>query len=70
MLPGGCLVAQGHKFDVSGKLGKNLYGPLASRRGLGKVRHIEVNQLWIQEKVADGSNKLNNHKGACNGQSS
>ena len=24
---------------------------IASRRGLGKVRHIEVNQLWVQEKV-------------------
>ena len=25
---------------------------IASRRGLGKVRHIEVNQLWLQDKVA------------------
>ena len=24
---------------------------IASRRGLGKVRHIEVGQLWLQEKV-------------------
>ena len=23
---------------------------IASRRGLGKVRHIEVCQLWLQEK--------------------
>ena len=27
---------------------------IASRRGLGKTRHIEVNQLWLQDKVADG----------------
>ena len=29
---------------------------IASRRGLGKVlaRHIEVNQLWVQDKVANG----------------
>ena len=27
---------------------------IASRSGLGKVRHIEVSQLWLQEKVADG----------------
>ena len=27
---------------------------IASRIGLGKVRHIEVNQLWLQEKVAKG----------------
>ena len=25
---------------------------IASRRGLGKVRHISVNELWIQDKVA------------------
>ena len=24
---------------------------IASRKGLGKVRHIEVNQLWLQDKV-------------------
>ena len=27
---------------------------IASRRGLGKVRHIEVHQLWVQDKVASG----------------
>ena len=31
---------------------------IASRRGLGKVRHIEVNQLWIQDKVAQGEIEL------------
>ena len=25
---------------------------IAMRRGAGKIRHIEVNQLWVQEKVA------------------
>ena len=24
---------------------------IAKRRGLGKVRHIELSQLWLQEKV-------------------
>ena len=27
---------------------------IAMRRGLGKVRHIEVTQLWVQEKVQAG----------------
>ena len=27
---------------------------IASRRGLGKVRHVELNQRWIQDKVANG----------------
>jgi hypothetical protein len=30
----------------------------AGRSGLGKVRHIEVNQLWTQEKVREGKIKL------------
>ena len=36
------------KADASAAIG------IASRRGLGRVRHIEVAQLWIQEKVAKG----------------
>ena len=31
---------------------------IASRRGLGKMRHIEVNQLWLQDKVAEGIVKV------------
>ena len=27
---------------------------ISNRIGIGKVRHIEVNQLWLQEKVAAG----------------
>ena len=27
---------------------------ISNRLGTGKVRHIEVNQLWVQEKVAHG----------------
>ena len=36
------------KSDASAAIG------IANRVGLGKVRHIEVNQLWLQEKVAKG----------------
>ena len=31
---------------------------IALRRGLVKVRHIEVNQLWVQEEVAEGKLKI------------
>ena len=31
---------------------------IASRRGLGKVRQIEVCQLWLQEKVRSGEVKV------------
>jgi hypothetical protein len=27
---------------------------IANRRGLGKVRHIAVNQLWIQDRISRG----------------
>ena len=33
---------------------------IAPRRGLGKVRHIEVNQLWLQDKVHAGKIMLTN----------
>ena len=39
---------------------------IASRRGLGKVRHIEVNQLWVQEKVASGAIELSKVQGEVN----
>ena len=32
---------------------------MASRRGLGAARHIEVHQVWLQGKVGDGTIKLN-----------
>ena len=31
---------------------------MATRRGLGKVRHIAVNELWIQERVQLGDLKI------------
>ena len=36
------------KTDASAAIG------IGSRIGIGKVRHIEVNQLWLQDKVAMG----------------
>ena len=38
---------------------------IAQRRGMGKVRHIETNQLWLQERVAMGSiviTKISTHE--------
>ena len=40
------------KTDASAAIG------IASRLGVGKVRHIEVNQLWLQEKVYYGKIEL------------
>ena len=39
---------------------------IASRRGLGRVRHIDVSNLWIQEQVADESIELQKIKNVYN----
>ena len=39
---------------------------LASRRGLGGIRHIEVNMLWLQEKVNNGTIEIEKVKGEIN----
>ena len=31
---------------------------IALRRGMGRIRHIEVNQLWVQDKVAKKEIKI------------
>ena len=36
------------KCDASAAVG------IVKRRGLGRIRHIDVTQLWLQEKVAEG----------------
>ena len=48
------------KADASAAIG------IASRRGLGRVRHIEVAQVRIQEKVANGMLKLVQVPGQAN----
>ena len=39
---------------------------IASRRGLGKVRHIDTSYLWIQERVASRNFYLAKVKGEEN----
>ena len=36
---------------------------IASRKGVGKVRHIEVHQLWVQDKVASGELMISKVRG-------
>ena len=38
----------------------------ASRRGAGRVRHVEVRQLWLQQAVAEGKIKLRKIDGTQN----
>ena len=39
---------------------------IANRKGLGKVHHIEVNQLWVQDRVARGDLTLEKINGKEN----
>ena len=39
---------------------------IAMRRGVGKVRHIEVHQLWLQDRVGRGDLKIEKVKGERN----
>ena len=48
------------KVDASAAMG------IAMRRGLGKVRHIELNQLWLQDQVARGKIAIDKVDGKVN----
>ena len=39
---------------------------IALRKGLGKVRHLETNQLWIQDRVRRGDIKITKVSGDIN----
>ena len=39
---------------------------ISKRRGLDKVRHIELNQLWIQDTVVKGEIEVGKVKGEDN----
>ena len=39
---------------------------ITARRGAGRVRHIEVRELWVQDRVAKGELKIVKVKGEEN----
>ena len=39
---------------------------IASRRGLGKLKHVDIKELWIQEKVTLGDLKITKVLGTIN----
>ena len=40
-------------YDLNIEMKTAAFG-IAGRTGLGKTRHIQVNQLWVQERVRSG----------------
>ena len=39
---------------------------ICRRTGIGKVRHLAVGQLWVQERLRSGDFRLHKHPGECN----
>ena len=56
----------GVKIGVKLKTDASAAKGIATRRGMGKVRHIEVSQLWFQDKVAKGEIKVEKIDGVKN----
>ena len=56
----------GVKIGIRLKTDASAAKGIATRRGMGKVRHIEVNQLWLQEHVARGNIKVAKTDGVKN----
>ena len=48
------------RTDASAAIG------IANRIGIGKIRHIETNQLWLQQKVLEGKLVVSKVKGEDN----
>ena len=52
------LLDMGIKRTIRVKTDASAARGIASRRGLGKVRHLDVTLLWIQDRVLSGDIEL------------
>ena len=50
----------GMSFGVNVKTDASAAKGIASRKGLGKVRRIDVSQLWLQDRVSKGDIVIEN----------
>ena len=50
----GVLRDLGVNLDVAVSTDSSAAKGIANRRGLGKVRHIELSELWVQDQIARG----------------
>ena len=55
-------VSKGLKIKTDASAAKGI----ATRKGLGKVRHLEVNLLWLQDKVSKGEIEIEKIPGKTN----
>ena len=59
----GCGIHKKIKIRIDASCVKSI----ASRKGVGKVWHIEVNQLWLEEKVIKGDIEIEKVPGTTYG---
>ena len=52
--------------DIEVKEDSSAAKGIASRRGLGKLKHVDIKELWIQEKVHSGDLKITKVPGTIN----
>ena len=50
-----CLRFVGYETQIEIEVDASSAKAMAERQGVGKVRHVEVRYLWIQDKVEDGT---------------
>ena len=48
----------GEKYDLAVYNASSAARGIASRRGLGKLRHVQMRYLWIQETITNNDFKL------------
>ena len=56
----------GMKIDVRVHTDSSAAVGICRRCGVGKVRHLAVNQLWVQERIRSGDYELLKVLGSCN----
>ena len=62
----GMLLDAGVTLGITLRTDSSAAKGIASRRGLGKVRHIELAELWLQDQVARGKIKIEKIRGDDN----
>ena len=56
----------GVEVEVQANTDSSAAKHIESRRGAGRVRHIEVRELWVQDRIAKGKLKIAKVKGEDN----
>ena len=56
----------GYEMDIRVWTDSDAGRSVASRRGLGKLRHMELRYLWVQDAVKDGRLEVKRVNGEAN----